>query len=124
MIPIRKKIIIVDDNLENLTAIKNTLKDIYDVYPAPSTSKMFDLLEHFLPDLILLDIDMPDINGHDTARLLKNIANYQKIPFVFVTGMHDEESEREGLSLGALDYIHKPFTAALLRRRIKMYVPV
>ena len=68
----RKKIIVVDDNLENLTALKDTLKDTYEVYTCPSAFKMFDLLEHFLPDLILLDVEMPDMNGYEAAKKLKD----------------------------------------------------
>jgi len=118
----RKKIIVIDDNLEDLTALKNTLKDIYDVYPCPSVSKMFDLLEHIQPDLILLDVEMPDMNGYEAMKKLKSIDKYHEIPVIFLTFMDDAQSEMEGLKLGALDYIHKPFVAPLLLLRIKMHL--
>ena len=119
----QKIIIIVDDNDSNLTACKKILKPYYVVYPAPSAAKMFDLLEHnIMPDLILLDVEMPDTNGYDAARLLKNIEAYKKIPIMFLTARNDAISEMEGLNLGALDYIHKPFVSALLLKRIDMHL--
>ena len=117
-----KKIIVVDDNPENLTAIKNTLKDEYEVYPTDSASKMFDILEHITPDLILLDVEMPVMNGYETARKLKDDPKYCLIPIIFLTAKIDPKSEMEGLDIGALDYIHKPFVAPLLVRRIKTHL--
>jgi len=118
----KKKIIAVDDNLDNLTALKNILKDTYDVYPSSSALKMFDLLEHFLPDLILLDVEMPDMNGYETTKKLKSYEKYKQIPIIFLTVRDDIQSEMEGLSLGAVDYIHKPFVAPLLLQRINTHL--
>ena len=119
-----KKIIVVDDNIESLIAIKNTLKEIIDVYPAPSISKMFDLLEHFMPDMIILDIEMPDVNGYEAAKMLKSNARYRQIPIVFLTAAHSIDDERACFNLGALDYIYKPFTAPLLLQKIKMLLNI
>jgi len=118
----RKKIIVVDDNLEDLTALKYTLKDNYGVYPCQSAVNMFDLLEHFKPDLILLDVEMPDMNGYEAARKLKDNPQYREIPLIFLTSMNDSISEMEGLKLGAVDYISKPFLAPLLLQRIKTHL--
>jgi len=120
----RKKIIAVDDNLENLTALKNTLKDLYEVYPCPSAAKMFNLLEHVRPDLILLDVEMPEMNGYDAARKLKSEAKSGEIPVIFLTSMSDAQSEMEGLTIGAIDYIRKPFVAPLLLLRIKTHLSI
>jgi two-component system, sensor histidine kinase and response regulator len=120
----RKKIIAVDDNVENLTALKNTLKDIYDVYPCPSAAKMFSLLEHIQPDLILLDVEMPEMNGYEAIGKLKNNDKYHETPVIFLTSMSDEKSEMEGLQLGAVDYIRKPFVALLLLQRIKTHIAI
>jgi len=117
-----KKIIVVDDNIENLTAIKNTLKEKYEVYPSLSAAKMFELLEHIIPDLILLDVEMPEINGYDAAKKLKDNDKLKNIPFIFLTSMNDAESEIKGLNIGAIDYIHKPFAAPLLIRRIETHL--
>jgi two-component system, sensor histidine kinase and response regulator len=117
-----KKIIVVDDNLEYLITIKNVLKASYDVYPTDSVSNMFDLLNRFLPDLILLDVAMQDVNGYEAARTLKNDDRFKAIPIIFLTSMDDPENEMEGLNLGAIDYIHKPFIAQLLVRRIMTHL--
>jgi two-component system, sensor histidine kinase and response regulator len=117
-----KRIIVVDDNIENLTAIKNTLKEKYEVFPCPSAVNLFDLLEHIKPDLILLDVEMPDINGYEAASKLKNNEIFKDIPIMFLTSMNDAESEMTGLNLGAIDYIHKPFAAPLLLQRIKTHL--
>jgi len=118
----RKKIIAVDDNSQNLSAIKNTLKDIYMVYPTPSAPDMFELLEHVQPDLILLDVEMPEMNGYEAIKKLKSDDKYRDIPVIFLTGMSDAESEKEGLHLGAVDYIHKPFETPVLLERIKTHL--
>jgi len=118
----KKKIIAVDDNIENLTVLKDTLKGIYDVYPCNSASKMFELLERFIPDLILLDVEMPEMNGYQAARVLRDDAKYKTIPFMFLTVRDDIKSEIDGLTLGAVDYIHKPFAAPLLLQRIKTHL--
>jgi CheY-like chemotaxis protein len=118
----RKKIIAVDDNVENLTALKNTLKDIYDVYPSPSAAKMFSLLEHIQPDLILLDVEMPEMNGYEAAEKLKGDDNFREIPIIFLTSMDDEESKKKGLSLGAVDYIQKPIVATVLLESLKTHL--
>jgi len=120
----RKKIIAVDDNLENLTALKNTLKDLYEVYPCPSAARMFSLLEHVQPDLILLDVEMPEMNGYDAARKLKSETQTSDIPVIFLTSMSDAQSEMEGLAIGAIDYIRKPFVAPLLLQRIKTHLSI
>ena len=119
----RKVIFVVDDNKGNLIACKNILQPYYEIYPAQSAEKMFELLEHnIIPDLILLDVEMPDISGHDAAQKLKSNDDYKNIPIIFLSARNDSTSEMEGFSLGALDYIHKPFLSHLLLRRIEMHL--
>jgi putative two-component system response regulator len=118
----QKIIIIVDDNDTNLTACKNILRPYYTVYPAPSAEKMFDILDHIMPDMILLDVEMPETNGYNAARMLKNSDAFRRIPIIFLTARNDAISEMEGLNLGALDYIHKPFVSALLLRRLEIHL--
>ena len=119
-----KKIILVDDNPASLTAYKKTLKDLFDVYPVPSAEKMFEMLEHVIPDMILLDVEMPGMNGYEAMRMLKNRDEYKDIPVIFLSAMDDAQSEIEGLNLGAVDYIHKPVISAVLIRRIKTHMAV
>jgi signal transduction histidine kinase len=124
MTEILKKIIVVDDNPENLNAIKNALKGVYDVYPSITAAHMFELLEHFIPDLILLDVAMQGVNGYEAAKTLKSDSKHKDIPVIFITSLNDPESEMEGLNLGAIDYIHKPVVIPLLLRRIQTHLAV
>jgi len=117
-----KKIIAVDDNVENLTALKNTLKSVYEVFPSPSAVKMFDILEHIKPDLILLDVEMPEMNGYEAAEKLKSNDAHREIPIMFLTSMNDEESKKKGFSLGAVDYVQKPFDATSLLQLLEKHL--
>jgi len=113
-----KKLIIVDDNAANLSVGRNLLKPYYEVFPAASAAKLFELLEKFTPDLILLDVNMPEMSGYEAIRILKADSRFSDIPVIFLTAKSDEESEMEGFDLGAADYVTKPFSGPLLLRRI------
>jgi putative two-component system response regulator len=119
---ISKKIILVDDNIVNLSIGKQILKERYSVYPATSAARMFDLLEKIEPDLILLDIEMPEMNGYEALKKLKDDPSTTDIPVIFLTAKNDPGSEVEGLSLGAVDYISKPFSPPLLLKRIENHL--
>ena len=118
----RKKIIIVDDNLSNLNLGRNMLKDNYEVYPAPSAEKLFEILEKVTPNLILLDIEMPEMNGYDVIKKLKASDSLKEIPVIFLTSKTDEDSEIMGFDLGAADYVSKPFSAPRLLKRIETHL--
>jgi putative two-component system response regulator len=115
---VRYKIIMVDDNMAILTMGRNMLKTYYEVYPAPTAAKLFEILESVNPDLILLDVVMPEMNGYDGMKKLREDSRYANIPVIFLTAKRDETSELEGFDLGAADYISKPFSAPLLLKRI------
>jgi len=115
----RDTIIIVDDNLTSLTAGKNILKTFYQVIPVTSAQDMFEVLLQVKPDLILLDIEMPEIDGYQAIKKLKENKEYSDIPVIFLTARDDSDSEIEGFDLGAVDYISKPFSAPLLLKRIE-----
>jgi putative two-component system response regulator len=115
----RNKIILVDDTKTSLDMGRNLLKTFYEVYPATSAEKMFEILKNVSPDLILLDIEMPEINGYEAIKRLKNDDRYADIPVIFLTAHDDEESELEGFDLGATDYVPKPFSGPLLLKRIE-----
>jgi putative two-component system response regulator len=117
-------IMLVDDNPANLRTGKNVLSEQYTVFTAPSAAKMFDLMEKNKPDLILLDIEMPEMNGYEAIKLLKSKQETQDIPVIFLTGKSDSDNELEGLSLGAIDYITKPFMPPLLLKRIEVHLLV
>jgi putative two-component system response regulator len=118
----RKKVFIVDDNPVNLKMARNALIDAFDVFTLPSVAKMRLLIENILPDLILLDILMPEIGGYEAIKELKADERTNDIPVIFLTSKADTVSELEGLSLGAVDYIIKPFTPQLLLKRVKIHM--
>ena len=117
-----KIIFLVDDNEANLTSGTEMLKGRYTVYPAPSAAVMFDLLSRVQPDLILLDIVMPGMDGYEAMRKMKEEPAWRNIPVIFLTAMTDEGSELDGLSLGPIDYVSKPFSAPLLLKRIENHL--
>ncbi|MDR1394914.1 MAG: response regulator [Deltaproteobacteria bacterium] len=115
----REKIILVDDNLTNLAMGRSMLKETYEVYPASSGAALFEILEHVTPALILLDVLMPGLDGYQTIEKLKADPRWSDIPVIFLTSKNDEKSEFQGLSLGAIDYVGKPFSAPLLLKRLE-----
>ncbi|MDR3090424.1 MAG: response regulator [Desulfobulbaceae bacterium] len=118
----RATIFVIDDDITNLVFAKKALAENYDVFTAPSAAKMLALFENKIPDIILLDVDMPDIDGYAAIKILKNNPKTQHIPIIFLTAKNDPASELEGLSLGAVDYISKPFSLPLLRKRIEVHL--
>jgi len=120
----KKLIILVDDNPANLRIGKNVLAEKYAVATAPSAEKMFSLLENNNPAMILLDVDMPEMNGYEAIKILKSKPQTKDIPVIFLTARTDSDDELEGLSLGAIDYIVKPFQPPLLLKRIEVHLLV
>jgi putative two-component system response regulator len=119
----RKKILLVDDDPVNLKMARNTLMDKYDIFTVPNAEKLLQFLGTvLLPDLILLDILMPGISGYDAMRLLARNENTKDIPVIFLTSRNDVDGEMEGLELGAVDYIVKPFVPQLLLKRVEMHM--
>ena len=118
----RDTVIVVDDDLTNLTVAKNNLAGKYEVFTAPSGKKLFQILEKITPALILLDIEMPDMDGYEVIKALKRSKGNANIPVIFVTARHDPDSEVKGLDLGAVDYIMKPFSRELLLKRVELHI--
>lgn len=118
----RKKVVLVDDDYGCLISGKNVLKKLYEVLTVPSGEKLFELLQKATPDIILLDLEMPTMNGYDVLRKLKEIPATAELPVVFLTAQHDVGYELEGLALGAIDYISKPFSPPLLIKRIENHL--
>ena len=114
----RSKIIFVDDVRANLTMGRDLLKTFYEVYPVQSAAGLFELLENVVPELILLDIEMPEVDGYEAMKRLKADGRYSDIPVIFLTSLDDADSEMEGFDLGAVDYVTKPFSGPLLLKRI------
>jgi len=119
-----KTIFIVDDSDVSLLVAKEALEDHYRVLTIQSGAKMFKLLEKIIPDLILLDIEMPDMNGFETLQLLKSIKLYKDIPVIFLTNYREEKIEIYGFKLGVADFISKPFSTPVLLNRIKTQLDI
>jgi len=114
----KNNVLVVDDEKINREILKNILGSDYTVYMAkdgPSTIKMADNLAL---DVILLDIVMPDMNGYDVLKVLKNNERTKNIPVIFITGLDSLEDEEKGLSLDAADFIQKPFSAMDVKLRV------
>jgi len=118
----RKTVFLVDDDLTNLTVGISALEELYDVLTLSSGELLLKMLGKSLPDLILLDVNMPGMNGYETIKRIKGNPATAAIPVIFLTAKSDGGSELEGLSLGAVDYIVKPFSAALLLKRIEIHL--
>ena len=117
-----KTIFIVDDNDTNLMAAKTALDGTYKAFTLPSAEKMFKLLEKITPDLILLDVVMPEMDGFQAMSVLKTDEKLKSIPVIFLTAKNDAESEIHGFEMGALDFINKPFSAPVLIKRIETHI--
>jgi len=119
-----KTIFAVDDSDTNLSLAKKALEEYYRILTMPSAVKMFELLEKITPDLILLDIEMPEINGVEAFKKLKANHIHGQIPVIFLTGRNDTAIEAKCFELGAVDFITKPFSAPVLLNRIKTYLNI
>jgi putative two-component system response regulator len=117
-----KMIFVVDDSDTNLLTAEESLEDYYKVMTIPSAAKMFVFLEKFVPDMILLDIQMPEMNGFEALERLKANPTYADIPVIFLTGYIDDEIKARSKELGAADIITKPFSAPMLLERIQTYL--
>jgi len=117
-------VIMVDDNPANLRIGKNILAEKYTVATAPSAEKMLGLLENNKPSMILLDIDMPEMDGYEAIKILKSKNETKDIPVIFLTARTESDAELTGLNLGAMDYITKPIQPSLLLKRIEVHLLV
>jgi len=119
-----KTIFVVDDSDTNLSMAEEALDKHYRVMTMPSAAKMFSLLGKIKPDLILLDIEMPEMDGFEALGRLKSESVWANIPVVFLTGHTDAEVEVHGFEMGAVDFITKPFSAPVLLNRIKTHLDI
>jgi len=121
---IKSKILIVDDDRMNLMYLNNLLSAEYTLYMAKDGAQAIKRVNEYLPDLILLDIIMPGMNGYEVLSLLKEAERTRDIPVIFITGLSGDEEEMKGLELGADDYISKPFNDAIVRLRIRNHLKI
>ena len=116
----KKKILIVDDDETQLTLAGSILSADYETVAAESGIKALEHLYHgFIPDLILLDILMPEMDGFEVFNKIRAISDLQEIPIVFLTSLSSADNSRQALDIGAADFITKPYSKADLLRRIQ-----
>jgi putative two-component system response regulator len=119
-----KTIFVVDDTDTNLLLAEEALEKQYEVITMPSATKMFELLEKITPDIILMDIQMPGMNGLEALERLKTSNSKVGIPVILLTSLTDSSVEAQGLDLGAIDFVSKPFSAPVLLNRIKNHMHI
>jgi signal transduction histidine kinase len=115
----KHSILIIDDNISSIDALRSILSAEYKVYAVKDSNIALEAAERMIPDIILLDIIMPDIDGYDVVALLKESEKTKDIPVIFISGLHSANAEEKGLTLGASDYIFKPFHSGIVNQRIK-----
>ncbi|MES2297482.1 MAG: diguanylate cyclase [Pseudomonadota bacterium] len=117
-----QQILIVDDAIENVRLLKNLLQDLARIVFAQDGMSALELASHHQPDLILLDVMMPKLDGYQTCLRLKADAATRDMPVIFITGADAASDEERGLAAGAIDYITKPFVPAIVRSRVRNHL--
>jgi diguanylate cyclase (GGDEF)-like protein len=115
-------VLIVDDAPSNLAILTETLRGEFDVRIATSGQEALRLVNEAPPDLILLDILMPEMDGYEVCRLLKDVPSTSNIPVIFLTAKGDVADETMGLAIGAVDYIIKPVSVPIVQARVRTHV--
>ena len=116
-------ILCVDDDPTNLKLLKKTLDGDYTVYLAPSAARAISFLRlGTLPNLILLDVEMPRMSGYEAIKVIKEVPEWKDIPILFLTGLEGRDKEQEAFALGAVDYILKPISAGIVKARVRLHI--
>lgn len=119
----KKLVLVVDDATANLQVVHSMLKDEFKVRVATSGAKALALSKDKpQPDLILLDVTMPDMDGYEVCTILKATPESRDIPVIFLTGKTETDDETKGFEVGAVDYIHKPFSPAVVKARVRTHL--
>lgn len=115
-------ILIVDDMTTNILILSDLLKDEYDIKVAKNGEKAIEIVNSQNIDLILLDVEMPNLNGYEVCKILKASDKTKNIPIIFITARSSETDEEKGLDLGAIDYVTKPFSKTIVKLRIRNHI--
>jgi diguanylate cyclase (GGDEF)-like protein len=120
----KHRVLVVDDEKSNLMVLHKILSPVYTVFTANSGEEGLLRAAEDKPDLILLDIIMPGMNGFEVLKTLKSAPDTQHIPVIIITGLDSEADEETGFLLGAVDYITKPFKNAIVIARVKTHIQI
>ena len=115
-------VLIVDDEKSNLEVLIGILTPDYTVYMTKNGSAAIEMANKYLPDIILLDILMPDMNGFDVLSALKASDKTRNIPVIIITGLDSVADEERGFDLGAADFIHKPFSVKIVKAKVRKQI--
>jgi sigma-B regulation protein RsbU (phosphoserine phosphatase) len=119
----KKLVLLVDDAPANLQMMRSILKDDFKIRVATSGAKALELVKTKpQPDLILLDVMMPEMDGYEVCGILKSMPEVRDIPVIFLTGKTEADDETKGFEVGAVDYIHKPFSPAVVKARVHTHL--
>ncbi|MGA9665425.1 MAG: response regulator [Gallionella sp.] len=121
---VKPAVVIVDDASENLMVMESILAKDYSLKLFNNAKEALDHVTANPPDLILLDIMMPGIDGFETCRRIKANPGLADIPVIFITSKNEDEYEETGFSVGASDFIHKPVNAAILAARVRTHLKI
>ena len=115
----KNSILIVDDEVANIRLLSNILGSEYKLLAAKNGCDAIEAAEKHSPDIILLDVIMPDMDGYAVMDALKNSDKTKNIPIIFITGLGSASDEEKGLEYGAADYVAKPFSPIVVRHRVR-----
>jgi CheY-like chemotaxis protein len=121
----KSNLLVVDDRPENIRVLEALLGSNYAMTPALSGKEALDLLQEKEVDVILLDIEMPVMDGYETAQRIKQMERCQDIPIIFLSGVFmDDPYVKKGYECGAVDYFTKPFEPSILRKKVAIYASI
>ena len=118
----KNSILVIDDEKFNLEVLYSILAPEYNIYMTKSGSSAINMANKYLPDMILLDIIMPEMNGFEVFAALKSSDKTRSIPVIIITGLDSVEDEEKGFNQGAADFIHKPFSSRIVLSRVRNQV--
>jgi putative two-component system response regulator len=122
LIETRSKLLVVDDVVTNIDILLEALGEDYAVRVATGGADALDSVKETLPDLILLDVMMPGMDGFAVCRCLKDDPTTRDVPIIFLTALNEDSNVAYGLDMGAVDYITKPFNSAIVKARVRNHL--
>ena len=120
----KNTLLIVDDDTSSQMILTHILQSDYNVRVAMNGPSAIKIAEKYLPDLIILDIIMPDMDGYQVFTALRNLDKTAHIPIIFISGLKDSHNEKKGLQMGAVDYISKPFDDIVVSLRVRHQIRI